>query len=142
MTMQRIILIDNSELSGDIDAHELYSALYENSEALVCLIRDNQIVDLNSKCLVFFGYENTPIDKLVLLENLSLEVETEETYKFSAITKKGLDVKGRILKSALINHEFYFGFIEVLYINGLEDYEVALDKISRTLAILKEFHSS
>lgn len=139
--MQKVILINSLAEMQALDAKELYRELYENAEALVCLVKDDKVIDVNTKCLTFFGYEDSNIDKSALLDNIHLIIENSEAYSFNAVTKKGLEVRGNILRSGIVNNEFYFGFIEVSYINGLEDYEEALDKISRTLTALRKLHS-
>lgn len=137
--MQKVILIDADNQT--LDAKVLYKELYENAEALVCLIKHDKVIDVNTKCLVFFGYEDSYIDKLVLLDNIYLLIESSDSYDFTATTKLGLEIRGKILKSGAVNNDFYFGFLEISFISGLDDYAVAIDKISKTLLALKKFHS-
>lgn len=125
--------------SEDFSAEELFESLYKDSKTLVCLIKEDKVLDLNNKCITSFGYEVTDcLNETLLSDTISLVPSIADTYFFDAKTKKGLKFCGKVLKSIPTNDGFYFGFIEILYIDGLDTYAVSIDKVLKTLENMKE----
>lgn len=129
----------NPLISNDFNAKELFSSLYKDAKTLVCLIKQDKVVDVNKKCIDSFGYiGEEKANSQSILNSIHLTPFDSNLYSFEATTKKGLKFSGSVLKSNPTSDGFYFGFIKILHIKGLEEYDLAVDQILKTLSAMKE----
>ena len=130
-----MLVININDHRLDVSPEKAFNALFSDAPNSMCILKDEEIINFNNIFVERCGFDiaNELLDKFTISKKIFNKTTQESLLIFDGYTKGLKHIGGEILVSQAIEENYYFGFIQVMWIEGLEEFEQVIDQMNRLI---------
>ena len=131
-----MLLIEIGDNAFNVSAEQAFNTLFQDAPNSMCIMQGDKIINFNTMFIERCGYtasEELLPELTVTEKKRRSDDQSERSLIIEAYTKGRKHIGGEILLSELVEKDFSFGFIQVMWIEGLEEFEKVVDQMNHLI---------